>query len=49
MQSPNIAWSTGVDGEKIWMGSIERGPKAKSGYSHHKESETVHYLLNGKA
>ncbi len=49
MQNPNIKWSTGVDGEKIWMGRIEVGPNAKSSILHHKESETVHYLLSGKA
>lgn len=46
---PNITWSTAIDGEKIWMGRIVVDSSAEASTQHHKESETVHYVLRGKA
>ena len=48
-ENSNISWNTGVDGEKIWMGRVVADPSAESGAQHHKQSETVHYVFQGKA
>ncbi|MDR7076154.1 putative RmlC-like cupin family protein [Neobacillus niacini] len=48
-QNTNITWNTGVVGEKIWMGRVVAKPSAESGAQHHKQSDTVHYVLRGKA
>ncbi|MCM3568084.1 cupin domain-containing protein [Neobacillus mesonae] len=45
----NITWKTGTAGEKIWMGKIIAEPSAESAAQHHQESDTVHYVLKGKA
>lgn len=47
--SNNISWKTGSQGDKIWMGHVEAEPNAKSTPQHHQESDTVHYVLEGKA
>src|SRR5699024_1871888 len=44
-----IIWSEGVAGSKIWMGSILVKSKVKSNAQHHETSDTVHYVLKGKA
>ena len=44
----NISVKRGVVGEKIWMGYIVADPSAESLPQHHQESDTVHYVLNGK-
>jgi uncharacterized RmlC-like cupin family protein len=48
-QHLNISWKTGTFGEKIWMGQVIAEPGAESAAQHHKQSDTVHYVLKGKA
>lgn len=44
-----LTWKEGVSGEKIWMGALTAERSAKSIAQHHEQSDTVHYVLNGKA
>ncbi|MFJ7728483.1 cupin domain-containing protein [Neobacillus sp. NPDC097160] len=48
-QHLNITWKTGTAGEKIWMGKMIAEPLAESAAQHHQQSNTVHYVLKGKA
>src|SRR4051812_3486004 len=48
-QHLNISWKTGTVGEKIWMGQVIAEPSAESVPQHHQQSDTVHYVLKGKA
>ena len=38
-----------VGAEKIWAGTVDIEPKAKTGAHHHGELESVIYVLSGKA
>lgn len=46
-QNDKVIWSTGVDGNEIWMGDVNVKPSVASQPQHHAEAETVHYILNG--
>lgn len=44
----DVVWKTGSEGEKIWMGYLLLKSNVISEPQHHDQSDTVHYVLEGK-